>query len=127
MKQSRNTQAKKEILNIFQLSTQAISHSELQNQLNGLCDRVTIYRVLDRLLNEGIIHKLSTIDGEVKYALCHTCSGGEHFHNHLHFNCEVCHSVTCLEEVVPVFYLPETYKIKQVNFTVSGVCPKCSK
>jgi len=124
MKSKRNTVAKTEIQELVLSSLVALSHSEIQQSLDGLCDRVTIYRVLERLLNDGVIHKIVNVDGVVKYAGCHSCSV-KHYHNHIHFSCQKCKSVTCIEGVEPSFKLPETYRISEVNFTVSGVCPEC--
>jgi len=126
MKKSRNTIAKTKILNVITDSKIALSHSEIHQLLDDFCDRVTIYRVLDRLIEEDLIHKIVTIDGAIKYAACHDCSTVEHHHNHIHFSCEQCHTVTCIEDVEPSFKLPEKYKIHNVNFTLSGVCPECS-
>lgn len=126
MKQRRNTVAKTEILNLLSHSKSALSHAEIKTALGGLCDRVTIYRVLDRLTEEGLIHKIATLDGVVKYAECHTCSVNEHHHNHIHFSCEQCHTVTCIENIEPVFKIPREYKVHNVNFTVSGICPECT-
>lgn len=127
MKQVRNTQAKTEILNLINRSDVALSHSDIQQKLGDLCNRVTIYRVLDRLENEGQIHKVTNIDGVINFARCSdVCSEKQHQHNHLHFNCEVCHSVTCIENVIPALSLPENYVAKEYNFVISGICPKCS-
>ena len=124
MKRTRKSVAKTEILNLINQSKVALSHSEIQVELDGLCDRVTTYRVLSRLEKEGLVHKIATIDGSVKFASCHNCSP-THNHNHIHFSCEKCNSVTCLEQVEPSFKLPKEYKVNKVNFTISGVCPKC--
>lgn len=125
MKLSRTTVAKTEIKKLIISSSVALSHAEIQKSLKGLCDRVTIYRVLERLLDEGIIHKIVNVDGVVKYAGCHSCSV-KHSHNHIHFSCQKCKSVTCLEDVVPSYKLPKNYKVSEMNFTLSGLCPKCS-
>lgn len=125
MKQRRNTVAKSEVLSLLQHADVALSHSEIQKKLDGLCDRVTTYRILDRLLEEDTIHKISDVDGTVKYAICHECSPSKHHHNHIHFSCEKCHATTCLDAVEPVFHLPYGYQINEVNFTVSGICPNC--
>lgn len=74
MKTSRTTNAKTEIQELIVSSSVALSHSEIQKSLEGLCDRVTIYRVLERLMEEGVIHKIVNIDGVVKYAGCNSCS-----------------------------------------------------
>lgn len=126
MKRARNTAAKTEILNLINQSDVALSHAEIQSSLEGLCDRVTIYRVLDRLMEEDLVHKVVNIDGGVRYASCYHNEATHHSHNHIHFNCEQCHTVTCLEDIEPSFKMPKKYKIKEVNFTVSGLCPKCS-
>lgn len=115
MKQVRNTTAKTEILDLISQSEVALSHSEIQSSLDGLCDRVTIYRVLDRLVEEDLVHKVVNIDGGVKYASCHHCETVHH-HNHIHFSCEQCHSVTCLDDIEPSFKLPEKYKISASKF-----------
>lgn len=124
MKQTRKTTAKTEILDLIVRSEIALSHSEIQLSLDGLCNRVTIYRVLDRLIEEDLIHKVVNVDGGVKYASCHSCST-THNHNHVHFSCQKCKSVTCIEGVEPFFELPKKYKVSDVNFTVSGICPQC--
>jgi Fur family ferric uptake transcriptional regulator len=125
MKSARNTTAKTEIQVLITTSNVALSHSEIQKLLEGLCDRVTIYRVLERLLEEGTIHKIVNVDGVVKYAGCHSCSV-KHSHNHIHFSCQKCKSVTCLEDVEPSYKLPKNYKVSEMNFTLSGLCPQCS-
>jgi Fur family transcriptional regulator, ferric uptake regulator len=126
MKSSRNTTAKREIQELIIASSVALSHSEIQSSLDGLCDRVTIYRVLERLLEEGIVHKIVNTDGIIKYAGCHTClSNHNHTHNHIHFSCQKCKSVTCLENVEPTYKLPNNYVVHEMNFTLSGLCPQC--
>ena len=125
MKTSRTTNAKTEIQELIVSSSVALSHSEIQKSLEGLCDRVTIYRVLERLMEESVIHKIVNIDGVVKYAGCHSCSKN-HSHNHIHFSCQKCKAVTCLDDVEPSFKLPKNYKVSETNFTLSGLCPQCS-
>lgn len=125
MKKNRNTVAKTQIYSVLEASEAALSHSEILTAVDGLCDRVTVYRILDRLLEEGLIHKVVNMDGIHKFAACHNCADHPH-HNHIHFSCERCKTVTCLEDVEPVFNLPEKYRMHQVNFTVSGLCAQCS-
>ena len=126
MKTSRNTTAKTAILELIKNSEVALSHAEIEKLNQGLCDRVTIYRILDRLIAEDVIHKIATPDGTIKYASCHhSHDTQEHTHNHVHFSCEKCHSVTCLDSVEPTYTIPKNYLVKEVNFTLSGLCPDC--
>jgi len=103
----------------------ALSHQEISKKLERQCDRVTIYRALDKLMEEGFIHRIIDVDGVSKFAACHGCTKTHH-HQHVHFSCSVCHSVTCIEEIEPRFSLPEGYDVQEMNITLSGVCPVCS-
>ncbi len=124
MKSIRTTAAKTAIQELISNSSVALSHTEIQVATKGLCDRVTIYRVLERLSDEGLVHKVINIDGVVKYAGCRSCSKN-HKHNHIHFSCQKCKSVTCLDGIEPTFKLPEKYKVNEMNFTLLGICPQC--
>jgi Fur family ferric uptake transcriptional regulator len=125
MKQIRNTQAKTEILNLINESETALSHHAIQQKVGDLCNRVTIYRILDRLEEEGKIHKIVNVDGVVNYARCNHCGQNSHSHDHIHFNCEKCRSVTCIESIVPEISLPENFIANTYNFVISGICPQC--
>lgn len=125
MKNYKNTKASSEIRRLIQSSPIALSHAEILHMLDGLCDRVTVYRILERLVQEQAIHKIVNVDGVLKFASCSQCHH-EHEHNHIHFSCEKCKMVICLNEVSPVFQMPASYTINQVNFTVAGICPACS-
>jgi Fur family ferric uptake transcriptional regulator len=122
----RNTIAKSKILTLINDSQKALSHSEIQAELQGICDRVTTYRVLDRLVEEGYVHKIINMDGVVKFASCKGCVP-RHRHHHLHFSCLVCKTVTCLENVEPTIKLPRRYKVESMNLIVSGICPECNR
>lgn len=125
MKPMRNTTAKSTILQLLQDASVALAHAEILPKLAGICDRVTAYRVLDRLVAEGLAHKIVPTDGIVRYAACANCSHTQHIHNHIHFNCTKCKSVTCLEGVRPSYNLPNGYSIQDANFMLTGLCPSC--
>jgi Fur family ferric uptake transcriptional regulator len=132
MKTSRNTVARSAILELISSSTIALSQPAIQHQLNGLCDRVTIYRVLERLVSDGEIHRIVNVNGVVNYASCVGCETSEsdtashqHNHEHIHFNCRVCNELTCLDQVIPHFHLPSGFTMEESFFTVSGICKNC--
>lgn len=124
MKTTRNTTAKTAVTEILSKSKTALSHTEIHKLTADLCDRVTIYRILDRLVNDDIVHKIVDLDGTVKYAKCHHAHPVT-IHNHAHFSCENCHEITCLESVKPSYIIPHNYKVNDINFTLSGLCPNC--
>jgi Fur family ferric uptake transcriptional regulator len=59
----------------------------------------------------------------VKYARC-ISQVAKLDHNYIHFSCHRYKETTCLD-TVPAFDLPLNYKIKEVNFLVSGICSQC--
>lgn len=113
------------IIQIIQDSKFAVSHSEIQKLMGNSCNRVTIYRILDKLEEKGLVHKIMNLDGVTKFAACNTCDQEKHMHNHIHFSCNKCSQVTCLDSIEPKIELPLNYLISQVNYTVSGLCPEC--
>jgi len=126
MKNSRNTASKLAVLDLLEKSTNALNHKEILSALNGACDRVTVYRILDRLIADDIIHKFVDMNGVAHYAMCNTCDNHNHQHNHVHFTCTSCDSVVCLDDVEPKISIPKGYKVEDASFTLSGLCPACS-
>ena len=124
----RLTQGRADVISIFLKKDIAISHSDIESEIDGQYDRVTIYRTLKSFLDKGLIHKVLDDSGVIHYALCNdACSEQYHSDNHIHFKCEVCGETTCLDHVsIPEVILPSGFKAKESNFLIGGVCSKCS-
>ncbi|MGB1316016.1 MAG: Fur family transcriptional regulator [Chitinophagales bacterium] len=103
----------------------AMPYSELQKTLNYM-DRVTLYRTIDKLKEQGVIHKAFQENNETFYAICgEKCSSDTHHHDHIHFKCIKCKAVTCenMDKALKIS-LPD-YEIHKVAINVSGVCGGC--
>jgi Fur family ferric uptake transcriptional regulator len=120
----RNTKSTSEVLSILNDANAALSHEMIQEQLTEKIDRATIYRILSRFLEDGVVHEIIADDGKKYFALCEDCEVNQHHHNHFHFRCLSCGSVECLDEAVNV-NLPKGYKSVSFNGLVSGYCLKC--
>jgi Fur family ferric uptake transcriptional regulator len=129
MKIVRNTKNKALVLELIQNMTTAISAPDILERTTGLCDKVTIYRVLDRLIDEGLIHKVVNPTGQILYASCQKCTHTNEIHNHqhVHFSCQKCQTTTCLFQVNPSIQLPDDYLLKEVYLNVTGICPTCNQ
>ena len=95
---------------------------------NPLIDRVTLFRALSILEQKKIIHKITIERGQVLYALCkEKCNKKDDCkHNHIHFLCNQCDDVTCLEvENFPSINVPDVL-INNLNINASGICEKCN-
>lgn len=122
----RLTSSRKKIINILIESQSALSEVDLEKQLASICDRTTIYRTLNTLLENGLVHKLVDTDGSNKYVL--NKNSAQPNDDHIHFKCNECGTVECLENFPEQhLHLPNGYKKLYTNFVVVGVCDHCNE
>jgi Fur family transcriptional regulator, ferric uptake regulator len=123
----RTTQTRQEILHLFLRRDYALSHGDIEKEIDNSLDRVTVYRTLKTFLDKGLIHKVLDDEGSLKYALCNeACSVAGHHHNHVHFKCTKCGQTNCLTNVeIPAVKLPKGYKPNEINLLIQGVCEAC--
>lgn len=123
----RTTANRETILHLFLQKDHALSHGDIEKEIDNSLDRVTVYRTLKTFLDKGLIHKVLDDEGTLKYALCNdSCTTKGHRHNHVHFKCTICGQTNCLNVEVPGIKLPKGYKAKEVNLLVQGTCENCS-
>lgn len=124
----RHTQGRADIISVFLNKNVAISHSDIEAEMDSQYDRVTIYRTLKSFLEKGLIHKVLDNTGTMHYALCDdACSEVEHQHDHIHFKCNNCGETTCLENVhIPKVSLPNGFSYEESNYLITGTCDKCN-
>jgi Fur family transcriptional regulator, ferric uptake regulator len=123
----RSTPSRQEILHLFLNKDYALSHGDIEKEINNELDRVTVYRTLKTFLDKGLIHKVLDDEGSLKYALCNdACSKTGHHHDHVHFKCTSCGQTNCLEVEVPSIKLPKGYRASEVNLLIQGICERCS-
>ncbi|MFL9845898.1 Fur family transcriptional regulator [Flavobacterium rhizosphaerae] len=120
----RNTPAKQTVLDILTTEGFALSQDVIEQRVNGSMDRVTIYRVLNRFCEDGVVHKFQADNGKYYFALCTGCKGDTHNHNHFHFRCLGCEKVECLPQQV-IISLPQGYRMHDCNSWVNGYCVDC--
>jgi Fur family ferric uptake transcriptional regulator len=91
-------------------------------------DRVTVYRILDLLVEHNLIERLSTGGRAFHYGL----APNDHHHPHPHFYCKRCGQMDCLNpESLNVESEPlrKTFpgQIDRVEVRVDGICKNCLK
>jgi Fur family ferric uptake transcriptional regulator len=123
----RSTPNRQEILHLFLEKNYALSHGDIEKEIDSSLDRVTVYRTLKTFLDKGLIHKVLDDEGSLKYALCNeACSTVEHHHDHVHFKCTQCGQTYCLNIDVPPVKLPKGYRASAVNLLIQGICERCN-
>jgi len=124
----RSTPNRQEILHLFLQKEYALSHADIEKEIDNSLDRVTVYRTLKTFLDKGLIHKVLDDEGSLKYALCNAaCTTAEHHHDHVHFKCTKCGQTCCLNTEVPAVKLPKGYRANSVNLLIQGICERCSE
>ncbi len=103
----------------------AMAYSKIQSDLSQL-DRVTLYRTLNSLVDNGLIHKVLVEENEAFYATCSSnCSSEEHHHQHVHFRCTNCKEVTCVSsQPINQLEIPG-YLVQNFEIQATGVCNLC--
>lgn len=122
----RTTASQGLILNALQKANGALSHEMIHEEFAEDMNRATIYRILNRFHEDGIVHRIVGEDGKQFFALCaSSCQSENHHHDHFHFQCVECGKVECLQTEIQI-KLPKGYVQKELNAVVSGHCNDCN-
>ena len=109
---------------------EALTHLEIQRRLESAAgtgiDRVTLYRVLDWLVDMALAHRLAGPDRVYRYSV-KAARGGDHGH----FRCTRCERMFCMNERASIrrwirAALPAGFSGENIELTVSGRCAQCA-
>ena len=124
----RNLKATSNRLNLLtkmQNYGSAMSYSNIQNTMQPI-NRVTLYRTIEKLKEKGIIHTAFQSNNEIYYAICGMdCSSENHVHNHIHFKCSKCETVTCEDVLNSLNISLPKHEIHNISVNVKGICEVC--
>lgn len=120
----RKTTSVKFVLQVFEERKKAVSVVALVKLLKEKMNKTTVYRILDRLEQEGVIHSFLGIDGLKWYAKCQGCSASHHSDVHPHFQCKDCGDVECLSVDVKI-PLIKNKEIDTAEIILTGRCESC--
>ena len=123
---ARATVARIAVLRVLLSADHALAHGDVEQAAHAAGDwieRVTLYRVLEWLVDKKLAHKTVGLDRVWRFnAHYQTVS------NHAHFNCTDCGKVYCMESINPVFALtlPPSFQLQQADVSLQGLCPCCN-
>jgi len=120
----RKTKHLEQVLQVFRQSNEALSAGMLLDILDNATNKSTVYRMLDKLEDDGVIHSFLTMDQIRFYALCKGCSSGRHVDSHAHFHCTSCKRVSCVSEEI-VLPTPGRARITSAQVLLTGQCESC--
>ena len=125
----RKTKSVKAVINEFDSTETALSSLKLVERLSSQMNKSTVYRILERLVDDGILHSFTGKDGLSWYALTqnHQSNQPDNLkHTHPHFQCKDCGKTECLPIKIPV---PEVtdHSVESVSLLMVGRCAECTQ
>jgi Fur family ferric uptake transcriptional regulator len=89
-------------------------------------NKVTLYRILDLLVDRGLVKRLSAGDRAFRYGMGET----RHHPDHPHFVCGECGIMECLEpDLLPMrlreMQAQDKRMIRNIELKFEGVCESC--
>ena len=121
---ARVTPARVRVLTLLREAPTPMSHHDVETALGpDAGDRVTLYRVLDWLAEAGLATRGVDASRVTRYA---AARDGQH-QNHLHFHCDGCGQVYCLDTPPPPPpALPEGFQLQRAELDLHGQCQRCT-
>ena len=121
---ARATPARVRVLEALRQAHGPLTHGELEKALGGSeIDRVTLYRVLDWLCHSGLATRNPDAQRVFRFSMSEPGDHGRH----VHFCCETCGGVFCLDELPPSPpVLPPGFSLRHANYNLRGSCARCS-
>lgn len=122
---SRETEPVKLLLKLFKRERIAFPVVDLVKKFKKEMNKTTVYRILNRLENSGLIHSFIDNKGQKRYAK--GINGDPDLKDqstHPHFLCEDCGISTCLPMKISTPLIPE-YKVRSSEQIFLGQCKDC--
>lgn len=120
----RRTKSVDRLTEVFKSSNNAFSVVDLVDRFKKEMNKTTIYRILDKLEKDGLVHSFLGIDGLKWYAKCNHCSSQHHFDTHPHFQCQKCGRLDCLKSEIVIPPIPNR-KLNFAQVLLVGECENC--
>ena len=122
------TKQKDIVLNIIKKEKKEFTIKDIYNSLNKTIGLTTIYRLVDKLVNDNRLNKYIGKDNITYYQYLEECKEDNHFYlkcnkcgTLIHIDCD------CIKELTNHILDKHNFKPIKENFIINGICNKCSK
>lgn len=133
---ARVTQPRVQVLACLMASEHPLTHQAVLEHMavaSEPVDRVTVYRILDWLVEQHLAYKHAGDDRVYRFSLTeHVEAEAQAHRQHGHFECVCCHRTYCLDgpatpvaDIVPDTSVPAGFAVEHVELTLKGRCPQC--
>ena len=123
----KRTKPRRMVLEVLLNSSQPQTADEIVSSIGKSGpNRVTVYRILESIVEAGIVHRAFVEEGSQHFEMADKCS--EH-QCHPHFVCTDCGKTSCMHDVLVSMATstPAGFVIQRQQVRLQGLCPKCNQ
>ncbi len=122
------TKQKDLIINEIKKQNHEFMIKDIYNELNGKVGLTTIYRMIDKLVGEGLLNKTIGENNITYYQYLEKCN----HENHFYLRCEKCGNIIhvdcdCITELMSHIAKEHEFKINNEHIVINGICSKCGE
>lgn len=126
--ESYNTKQKDIILNVIKYQKQEFTIKDIYNQVKDEVGLTTIYRFIDKLVQDERLSKSIGKDNTTYYQYLEECNEANHFY----LKCEQCKEMVhidcdCIEDLTNHIIKNHKFKPNKEHIIINGICEKCIK
>lgn len=123
-----NTKQKADILLIIKKQNKEFTVKNIYNELNKKVGLTTIYRFIDKLVQDNKLNKYITKDNITYYQYLNECD----MDNHFFLKCDKCGTLIhidcdCINDLSNHIYNHHKFKLNKDNIIINGICEECSR
>ena len=122
------TKQKDIILDKIKSIKEEFTVKELYSKLNKEIGLTTIYRFIDKLVEDGTVTKIVHSNNSIYYQYLEECNHDNHFYlkcnkcgEMIHIDCD------CINEFIDIVKNNHNFYINTKNIIIDGTCNKCYK
>lgn len=125
---SYNTKQKDLLLNVIRKHNHSFTIKEIFEEVKDSVGLTTVYRLVDKLVEEGIINKYIDKDNVTYYEYLEKCDSSNHFY----LKCENCGEMIhvdcdCIEELSNHIVNEHGFELNHDHIIIKGLCKKCRR
>ena len=124
--ESYNTKQKDIIMDVIKKHDHEFTIKDIYNELNGEVGLTTIYRLVDKLVDDNILNKTISKENITYYQYLKECDE----ENHFFLKCDKCGELEhvdcdCIETLSSHIFKHHKFKPAKEHIIINGLCEKC--